>query len=230
VCAENGLDPMDVLITAQTGAGGGHAVSMDEQRAHALAHELHEMQQQAQQQQLYMRDLSEAQARMDAGNLPSEVIRLLFCWSALQARSNDMCGVLTMLFAGVLAKLHAAVAVLVASFRRRCRPAGKVVQVCAVSSDLRNESKKKKCVLVGKKKSGNPGRRARLSVCSHNMDDVSRDLYIHARTHTHTHIHRQQEICASRGLLVSLVSGAIASGARGGGVDGRRREGGGGGG
>jgi hypothetical protein len=46
-------------------------------------------------------DLSEAQARMDAGSLSSEVIRLLFCWSALQARSGDMCGVLTMLFAGV---------------------------------------------------------------------------------------------------------------------------------
>jgi hypothetical protein len=74
---------------------------MDEKRAHVLAHELHEMQQQAQQQQLYMRNLSEAQARMDAGSLSSEVIRLLFCWSALQARSGDMCGVLTMLFAGV---------------------------------------------------------------------------------------------------------------------------------
>ena len=57
VCAENGLDPMDVLITAQTGAWGGHAVSMDEHRAHALAHELQQMQQQVQQQQLHMRDM-----------------------------------------------------------------------------------------------------------------------------------------------------------------------------
>ena len=50
---------------------------------------------------LYLQGLREAKGLLDEGVFSPEVMRLLICCSALQARSGDLCGVLTIQCAGV---------------------------------------------------------------------------------------------------------------------------------